>query len=303
MGSIMREVVLDPVLCSDRSVVADLWKARGETGWDVGIVLSACSEIDRTALWDACEASDDLQTQQRLQELLSDVMVRSGDNGSWRQSLTLAHSALGVDFIVSRDACLSGPRRLDPDSGQLARELSIKSNDVKRCGLATATAIGPLLHAADEIRMIDRFALRPDQDTGRRFGRFVSDLIAYALKPIFRSSGKVPRLELHSALMPAASSAREQLRSWRSLKKCWSHLEDVKLVLWRDADAWCHDRWILTNHGGVKATAGLDVPSDGRPAVQSLFPLTMSDHATAWHQTNETQARQMFDEAWIDEHR
>lgn len=258
-------------------------------------IISRYPERWRNLAWEAFQArrsANDME-RTRMEALLSRLSERMvcrhnyiwGDDQTWLENAHGEHARFPFHAILARANAAGPPSTLIAEEldDMTALWIALRSVTVERSAGEMATMVATMLRLADVIIFVDPY-FRPARRANRR------PLEAFLRAAVHARSTKMPaRVEVHTWLDEDRSGTREffEEQCRRSLPRCIP--EGMKPVLLRlrerPGGQRMHNRYILTDVGGVVFGAGLDDGAAGETDDVSLmdraqYQLRWSQHAS-----------------------
>lgn len=260
---------------------------RGSFGLDKGRVVSRYPKHWKRLVWEAFRGQGEIQ-RKRMEEVLarlSEVMVAReapyDGTRSWLENAQAEHARWPFRAVLACTNQHGGRDVITPDGldEDEPRWVAPTGMPVPRAPIALAAAVAPMLRAASEIIFVDPH-FSPTKS------RYISTIEAF-LKAVFdgRPLPQPRRIEIHHA------NGDIEPNYFRT--QCESQLSPiipsgvrVRIVRWneRSSGEKLHNRYILTDLGGVTFGIGLDGPEGDAGQTEDLNRLGREQYAVRWRQ-------------------
>ena len=273
----IHEYALEPELVATWTNRSDCRYFKESFGLGQGRVVSQYPEHWKHLVRDASRGNNDLAqndlAQKRLVELLvhlSEQMVRrsdaqwDGESTSWRDNAEHEHERRPFHAILARTnpknhAHVLTESKMDEDSA--TRWTVRRGRSVARNAAEMADAVTPLLRCSSEVIFVDPY-FRPGQLRYRGpFEAFLEQMVRQ------RPGGMPTRIEVHTSTKVKDTETKKFFRGECDTKLHECVPEGMKVLVRRlkekqDGEKF-HNRYILTDLGGVAFGTGLDEGNEG----------------------------------------
>ena len=237
-----------------------------------GRVVSRYPKRWKRLVWDAIETTDDL-AQTRLVELLarlSERMVRRSnvqwdDSTSWRENAEGEHDERPFHAILARTNPNSHAQVLtesDLDDSATEHWVVSRGLTVPRKAADMAEAVGPMLRCSSDVIFVDPH-FGPQEP---RYRRYLPPFEAFLEAMIRQRPGRMPkRIEVHTAAEKKGTEEFFRGECERRLPRCVPEKMRVRVRRLRQKQGGeqLHNRYILSDLGGVSSGYGLDEGNEG----------------------------------------
>lgn len=177
------------------------------------------------------------------------AMSRPGARGEWLEQVLNEHKRQPFDFILSlADSEVPEVVAIDAFDGNHPCLAHTREQIIKREPAVMASACDLLLKTASHVKMVDPYFDLTHSRFREPFVQFIQRLRPGTLIEIFRNSEV------------AFAALRD--RANRHLPKSLPQGITVRLIV-RPDDEPMHNRFLMTNHGGVRFGVGLDAAEEG----------------------------------------
>lgn len=244
--------------------------------------LSACGDLDRKRI--------ELRLQQIDDRLLPRLATYDG-SVSWLENAEVEHTAKSFHAIIAR----ANPRgrAFVLDGGDLDETHSLWQSSgsivVDRKAKAMANAMSPLLEACSEVVFVD-----PHFGPENRRHRVPFEAFMAALNGP-RRCRRLERIEYHTSDKATAAFFQSECR--RILPQLIPLGLTVRLVRWHKGEL--HNRFILTDVGGVLVGQGLDESDGAGPATDDYSRLDEAALQMRWAEFVTGSATKIVDDLTI----
>lgn len=291
------EYAVDPCLLADPNAARALSE---RFGWPKGRLIAEYPRRWVRLAYEAVERSSELQVEKhrrkRRLELLSRHLIRrsgtSWDAGrAWLDQALAEHGRASFRAIVTATGEADSAPKIgwdpdDPDAGPWA----VPGGVTSRTPEALADAVNLLAKCATRLLLVDPH-FTPSET---RFTSTVKAILAALARPPDR--GAAPAVEIHTLLgsprelRDLDTSVRHE-RAMTYLGNCRHLLSPIvpadlqlSVTVWaeRPNGQPFHNRYVLTEHGGIGLGTGLDAGRDGSDETDDLYRLTTEQHARRW---------------------
>ena len=288
----LREYAVEPELAATWSDRKEARYFRDQFGLGSPRIISRYPGGWKKQVWAAWKGNGSDTARKRMEELLnnlSEVMVRRRDSTwspdtDWLSNAVREHRRRPFHAILSRSNLDRNPRILVPDDleGDSALWAVERGPTIPRQAEAMADALRDMLHLATTIVFVDPY-FAPDN---RAFVRVLS-----ACLDACRPPGRVPGRYLGVLVITSGGRDQDPAREYFEAA-CREELParlpmdqpvTIRRVVRRPGGERLHDRYVLTEHGGVSFPAGLDESRDGSGSVD-LHLLTREQYLQRWLQ-------------------
>ena len=278
------EYALEPELVASLTDRHECRHFKQSFGLERGRLVSRCPKNWKRLVWDAINGADDV-TRKRIEELLaglSERMVRRSDINwddaptSWLEKVEREHQRRPFHGILAQtnprdQAAVMTRADMDGDDWEVSRGRSIPRNAHEM-----ADAVAPLLRCSSEVIFVDPH-FSPDKMRYRRpFECFLERMV-------HERPGQAPsRIEVHRNSLVTEEFFRGQCEA--RLPRCIPEGIPVRLRRLRqktDGER-LHNRYILTDLGGISFGTGLDEGEEGETDDLSL--MDRAQYARRWYQ-------------------
>lgn len=211
-------------------------------------------------------------------------------NRTWVQNALAEHGKRPFDGIVAgqvgsadEKGCLMQIDRLDSDHPHWKVQRSVK---VKRTPKEIAKLVAPLLQISQSVRLVDPYFLFLNKGSNELSVNFRHLNVLREVMLLCRSQ-KFSLIEYHcgdqkTEMLPANwESIKIKVRS--ALPRC----AEAKLVLWPQDSL--HNRFILTNVGGIQFGTGLDESTNARRPTDDVSLLDLDHYESLWEDYKKAQ--------------
>ena len=286
----IHEYALEPQLVASWTDRRDCRHYKQSFEFGQGRVVSRYPKRWKKLVWTAFEDTDDL-ARKRLEELvarLSERTVRRSsaqwdDSTDWRENAEREHDRCPFQAILSR----TNPNRhahvlteSDLDVGATERWDVSRGLRVPRKAACMAVAVGPMLRCSSEVIFVDPH-FGPQEP---RWRRYLPPLAAFLEEMTRRRPGGMPeRIEVHTA----AENTETGFFQEQCEKRLPQHVPERMRVLVRrlrqkQGGEQLHNRYILSDLGGVSFGYGLDEGDEG--ATDDLALMDRDQYERRWAQ-------------------
>lgn len=235
-------------------------------------VVSRYPKRWKSLVWKSFDCTDDF-ARKRLEELLarlSEQMVRrsddqwDGESTSWLENAEREHEKRPFHAIVARTnpkshAHVLTESEIDDDSA--TRWTVRRGRSIKRNAVEMADAMAPLLRCSSDVIFVDPyFRLGPQ--------RWRHPFKAFLERMVHQRPGEMPtRIEVHTSGKVTDSETKKLFRGECDTKLHQCVPKGMKVLVRRlkkkqDGEQF-HNRYILTDLGGVAFGSGLDEGNEG----------------------------------------
>ena len=260
-------------------------------GLGQGRLVSRYPKCWRELVWEVFDSTDDFD-QKRLEVLLlhlSEQMVRrsddqwDGESTSWLENAEREHEKRPFHAIVARTnpkshAHVLTESEIDDDSA--TRWTVRRGRSIKRNAVEMADAMAPLLRCSSDVIFVDPyFRLGPQ--------RWRHPFKAFLERMVHQRPGEMPtRIEVHTSDKVTDSETKKLFRGECDTKLHQCVPKGMKVLVRRlkkkqDGEQ-LHNRYILTDLGGVAFGSGLDEGKEG--ATDDIMLMDRDQYQLRWSQ-------------------
>lgn len=264
------EYALEPELVATWTDRSDCRYFKESFGLGQGRVVSRYPKRWKSLVWNAFNSTDDF-ARKRLEELLaslSEQMVQrsdarwDGESTSWRNNAESEHERLAFHAILARTNPKNHARVLtenDLDEDSATRWAVGRWCSVARSAAEMADAVAPLLRCSSDVIFVDPY-FGPERPRYRRsFEAFLERMVS-------QRPGEMPkRVEVHTAADNTGTEEFFRGECDTKLRRCVPKGTQVlvrRLKQKQDGEK-LHNRYILTDLGGITFGTGLDTGNEG----------------------------------------
>ncbi len=276
-------------------------------------VLKAWEATQEKLADEAARQAARRQLEARVQRLMGGGSTRRAglveEARAWIEHATHEHGRRVFQGVLTDDGAsrgklpvLAGRRLNETERGGWGPERRVHT----RTPVGIAGALGPLLRCAREVRLVDPYF----DPSAAGFARTLDAIVRGAYDR--REAAETPRVQVHTALDLTArrDGERKVFEDWRrrrdaegapksegeaervlgawlrrgfeSLRGRWPGGASVEVFLWRRGRESMHNRYVLTELGGVLMGAGFDEPSGARDATDDAALLSREQYEHRW---------------------
>ena len=288
----LREYAVESELAATWSERMEARYFRDQFGLGSPRIISRYPGGWKKQVWAARKGNGNDTTHKRMEELLqslSTVMVKR-PNSTWRpdtgwlSNAVREHDRLPFHAILARNNPDRNPRILVPDEleGDSTLWAVERGPTIPRRAEAMADTLRGMLRLATTIVFVDPY-FAPDN---RLFVRVLSACLDEC-RPPGRVSGRYPSVHVITSGGRDQDPAREHFEAACSqelpARLPMDQPVTIRRVAPRTDGERLHDRYVLTENGGVSFPAGLDESRDGSGTVD-LHLLTREQYRQRWQQ-------------------
>ena len=264
------EYALEPELVATWTDRSDCRYFKESFGLGQGRVVSRYPKRWKSLVWNAFNSTDDF-ARKRLEELLaslSEQMVQrsdarwDGESTSWRNNAESEHERLPFHAILARTNPKNHAHVLtenDIDEDSATRWAVGRWCSVARSAAEMADAVAPLLRCSSDVIFVDPYF-------GPERPRYLRSFEAFLERMVSQRPGETPkRVEVHTAADNTGTEEFFRGECKRRLRRCVP--EGIQVLVRRlkqkqDGEK-LHNRYILTDLGGITFGTGLDTGNEG----------------------------------------
>jgi hypothetical protein len=266
----IHEYALEPELVATWTDRSTCRYFKESFGLGQGRVVSRYPKRWKRLVWDSFDSTDDF-ARKRLEELLaslSEQMVQrsdarwDGESTSWRNNAESEHERLPFHAILARTNPKNHAHVLtenDIDEDSAVRWVAERGCSVERNAAKMADSVAPLLRCSSDVIFVDPYFRPGRKECQRPFAAFLERMVS-------QRPGKTPkRVEVHTAA--DNTGTEEFFREECERKLCGWVPERIQVLVRRlkqkQNGEKLHNRYILTDLGGVTFGIGLDEGNEG----------------------------------------
>lgn len=280
-----REYAIEPTVFGDWNLLRLLV---GQLGWEHGRLISEIpgSWVRQVFEAAAAQGRQGTRVEECVRRLKPGLVVRrdraQAQREGWLDQVRALHEVRAFDLIVTREA--NDTRRSEVPAGELdtsAEYWRVGEGVALRDPASIARELGLLLRCAREVRFVDPYLLPGD----RQYKDLLQALLQLAADKTYRQG--CPVVEIHTKLKKRDGETYSHLREEYEAKllPLVPRGIEVKVVIWceRDGGQQFHNRYVLTDRGGVSFGSGI-AAAPRRESFDDLARLTESARAKWWRQ-------------------
>ena len=283
------EYALEPELVATWTNRSDCRYFKESFGLGQGRVVSRYPKRWKRLVWNAFNSTDDF-AQKRLEELLarlSEQMVQrsdawwDGESTSWCDNAEREHERLPFRAILARTNPKNHVHVLtenDLDEDSATRWAVERGYSVARSATEMADTVAPLLRCSSDVIFVDPH-FGPERPRYRRtFKAFLEQMVC-------QRPGEMPkRIEVHTGVEDTGTEEFFRGECENRLRQCIP--EEMRVIVRRlrqkqDGEK-LHNRYILTDLGGVTFGTGLDEGDEGE--TDDITLMNRGQYELRWSQ-------------------
>jgi len=211
---------------------------------------------------------------------------------SFVEALAREHAERPFRAVLQRNAVTASQipvlSRFDLHDGNALWKVSC-SQPVPRTADALAAIVGPLIRISEDFLLVDPyFASKPQEYQS----------LVKMLQDAHTAGKSLQRVEVHTGTKGTATFIRDKART--SLVQKLPKGIEIKVFQWteRDGGELLHDRFVLTDRGGIKSSVGWDTGKSGQTTEVSL--MDDDSYQLRWNQyQRETAAFDLVGEPFV----
>ena len=283
------EYALEPELVATWTNRSDCRYFKESFGLGQGRIVSRYPKRWKRLVWNSFNSTDDF-AQKRLEELLarlSEQMVQrsdarwDGESTSWRNNAEREHERLPFHAILARTNPKNHAHVLtenDIDEDSATRWAVERGYSVARSATEMADTVAPLLRCSSDVIFVDPH-FGPERPRYRRpFEAFLERMVSQ------RPDETPKRVEIHTA---AERTGTEEFFRGECERRLCQWIPDgipvlVRRLRQKQDGEQLHNRYILTDLGGVTFGTGLDEGDEGE--TDDITLMNRGQYELRWSQ-------------------